>query len=169
MMRVMADLAGRGMVFVDSLTSARSVAAATARSAGIPAASRDVFLDDDQSEAAIARQLAQLERIARTSGTAIAIGHPYPATLAVLDRWIPQARARGVRFVTGEQRHRDPQLRHLDQRPFRRVHRACCRAAVPGPRAPDLSRLAPGRQLRLAKRTASSAALTSAFALFRVS
>ncbi len=100
MMRVMADLAGRGMVFIDSLTSARSVAAATARSAGIPAASRDVFLDDDQSEEAIARQLAELERIARTSGTAIAIGHPYPATLAVLDRWIPQARARGLRFAT---------------------------------------------------------------------
>jgi polysaccharide deacetylase 2 family uncharacterized protein YibQ len=100
MMLVMGDLAGRGLVFVDSLTSAHSVAAATARSAGIPAATRDVFLDDDEAEPAIERQLAQLERLAREAGTAIAIGHPYPSTMDVLRHWLPQAKARGIRLVT---------------------------------------------------------------------
>ncbi len=99
MMLVMGDLAGRGLVFVDSLTASGSVAAATARSAGIPATTRDVFLDDDQSAAAIGGQLAKLETIARRTGSAVGIGHPYPDTLAVLGRWIPEARARGLRFV----------------------------------------------------------------------
>ena len=48
---------------------------------------------------AILRQLAEAEHLARRRGQALAIGHPYSATLAVLEAWIPAAEARGLRIV----------------------------------------------------------------------
>jgi polysaccharide deacetylase 2 family uncharacterized protein YibQ len=96
---VMDEIARHGLVFVDSRTTARSVAEAVALEQGLPAAGRDVFLDNERTEAAIRRQLDQAERIARRAGTAIAIGHPYPETIRALARWLPQARARGLRLV----------------------------------------------------------------------
>jgi uncharacterized protein len=58
-----------------------------------------VFLDNEPSPAAIRRRLDEAERLARRRGQALAIGHPYPATLAVLEDWLPRAEARGVRPV----------------------------------------------------------------------
>ncbi len=100
MRAVMAVLRERGLIYVDSWTSPRSVAERTARDAGILFGGRDVFIDNDLDPAAIRRQLAIAERLARRRGTAIVIGHPHAATLAVLEDWIPEARARGVRFAT---------------------------------------------------------------------
>ncbi|MDP7641175.1 MAG: divergent polysaccharide deacetylase family protein, partial [Alphaproteobacteria bacterium] len=40
-----------------------------------------------------------LERVARQTGRAVAIGHPYDETLEVLERWLPDARRRGFEFV----------------------------------------------------------------------
>ncbi len=45
---------------------------------------RDVFLDNIQEQAYITGQFAQLKKIARKHGSAIGIGHPYPATLKTL-------------------------------------------------------------------------------------
>src|SRR5690606_31671632 len=75
---VMDEIARHGLAFVDSRTTSRTVAEAVALERGIPAAGRDVFLDNDRDEAAITRQLDLALRIARKAGTAIAIGHPYP-------------------------------------------------------------------------------------------
>jgi polysaccharide deacetylase 2 family uncharacterized protein YibQ len=47
----------------------------------------------------VAAQLARLERLARRNGYALAIGHPYPATLAALEQWLPQLEARGIRLI----------------------------------------------------------------------
>ena len=66
---------------------------------GVTHIARDVCLDDDMSEAAVARQLAQAEAIARKQGYAVAIGHPHSATIAVLKRWLPDAKARGFAIV----------------------------------------------------------------------
>ncbi|MFN2633109.1 MAG: divergent polysaccharide deacetylase family protein [Thermoanaerobaculia bacterium] len=93
-------LAGRGLFFVDSRTTGSSVALEAAREARVPSASRRVFLDDIQKEAAIEDSLSQLISHAKREGPAIAIGHPYPTTLAVLDRELPRLAARGVRLVT---------------------------------------------------------------------
>ena len=62
---------------------------------GLPRAARDVFLDNEMIAENIAAQLAETERVARRRGGAIAIGHPHTVTLEVLERWIPDARARG--------------------------------------------------------------------------
>ena len=72
--------------FLDSRTSARSVAYVQAREAGLSSISRDVFLDNDQSINAIQLQYnIWLER-ARERGSAIAIGHPYSNTIEVLQK-----------------------------------------------------------------------------------
>ena len=92
-------LAERRLPFIDSRTTARSVAAELARRYGVPLATRDVFLDNERDTAAILARLDETERLARRRGHALAIGHPHPETLEALERWIPDARARGVRFV----------------------------------------------------------------------
>lgn len=96
---VMAELAGRGLAFLDSRTTAATVGLAAARAAGVPAVERDVFLDHEQDRAVIDRALAALEARARAQGTAIAIGHPYPETVAALADWLPGLAARGVQLV----------------------------------------------------------------------
>ena len=97
--RLMRELAARRLLFIDSRTHAGSVAAARARAHGIPALERNVFLDRDPTETEVSRQLARLERLARQRGYALAIGHPYPTTLAALEQWLPQLSARGLRLV----------------------------------------------------------------------
>jgi hypothetical protein len=96
---VMQELSRRGMFFLDSRTTAKTIAEKTAHEAGLLAGSRDVFLDGDESETAVEYQLAILERRARSQGTAIAIGHPHPDTLAAIRAWAENAEARGFHLV----------------------------------------------------------------------
>ena len=100
MLAVLAEVARRGLVFVDSRTTPLSVVPAIAGRLGVPFATRDVFLDDEPTAEAVRARLAEAERLARRHGSAIAIGHPYPATLAVLAGWLPDAERRGVRLAT---------------------------------------------------------------------
>jgi len=82
---LMRELAAHGgLFFVDSYTTVQSVALQLADENNIPAARRDVFLDNDPAPEAIRLQFARLLKIARRQGYAIAIGHPHPTTLAVL-------------------------------------------------------------------------------------
>lgn len=96
---LMRELRDRHMFFVDSRTTADSVAATVARREGVPALERDVFLDDDPQPAAIAAQLDRLEHLARQHGYALGIGHPHPNTLAALEQWLPKLAARGIRVL----------------------------------------------------------------------
>jgi polysaccharide deacetylase 2 family uncharacterized protein YibQ len=93
---VLAELRRRGLMFLDSRTVADSIGARVASELGVPNLVRDVFLDNDPAPAAIEAQLRELERIARERGYAIAIGHPYPSTLAALNAWLPTLKARGI-------------------------------------------------------------------------
>jgi uncharacterized protein len=96
---VLATLKARGLLFLDSRTSPDSVGARIARRLDVPFAARDVFLDDDERPQAIAAQLALTEEAARRHGTAIAIGHPHDATLAVLAHWIATLPAKHLVLV----------------------------------------------------------------------
>lgn len=99
-MRVVLDEArARGLLFLDSKTIAGSVGDRLAGELGVTHIARDVFLDDVITEAAIARQLAAAEAVARSRGYAVAIGHPHPATIAVLKRSLPELAARGIAVV----------------------------------------------------------------------
>jgi polysaccharide deacetylase 2 family uncharacterized protein YibQ len=89
-------LARENRFWIDSRTSAASVAASVTRERGVPTASRDVFLDDVDSEAAVIGQLHEAAARARANGSAIAIGHPRPATLAAVKLLAPQLMANGI-------------------------------------------------------------------------
>ena len=69
----------------------------------MPTASRDVFLDDSQDPPDIRRQLDEAIRDAKLHGTAIAIGHPHPATLQVLSEELPRLQREGVNLVFASQ------------------------------------------------------------------
>jgi uncharacterized protein len=100
MAELMPLLHARGLFFIDSRTTAATVAYESAKSAGVPCAFRNVpFLDDVQEVGAIRRQLDLAAKDAREKGEAIAIGHPHPATLRALSEFLPQAEAHGIRLV----------------------------------------------------------------------
>jgi uncharacterized protein len=98
--RVMGDiadvLAHDGRFFIDSRTSSASVGESIARERGVPSASRNVFLDDVDNEAAIEARLREAVGDALHNGSAIAIGHPRPATLAAVRDLGPTFAAAGV-------------------------------------------------------------------------
>lgn len=96
---VLEEARARGLLFLDSKTIAGSVGDRLAGDMGVTHIARDVFLDDVLTEAAIARQLAAAESVARSRGYAVAIGHPHPATIAVLKRSLPELAARGIAVV----------------------------------------------------------------------
>ena len=99
-MRVVAGvLSNRGLYFLDSRTTDATVAQRTAEEASVPVVSRRVFLDDIETDEAVSKQFAELVRRAREEGSAVAIGHPYDVTLAVLEREIPKLESKGVQLV----------------------------------------------------------------------
>ncbi len=88
------------LFYVDSRTTAATVAYDTAQEFGVPSASRNVpFLDDVAEVAAVRRQLELALRGAREKGEAVAIGHPHAATLQALREVLPHAQAQGVRLT----------------------------------------------------------------------
>jgi len=100
MAELMPLLKQRGLFFIDSRTTAATVAYEAAGNAGVPSGFRNVpFLDDVQDVAAIRRQLELAMRGAKEKDEAIAIGHPHAETLEALREMLPQAEARGIHLV----------------------------------------------------------------------
>lgn len=83
------------MLFLDSVVVTHSVAYSAAHDIGVPAASRDVFIDHSPKPDDIREQLAQIEHHARKFGDVIAIGHPWLHTVAALEEWLPTLEAKG--------------------------------------------------------------------------
>ena len=97
---VMTELNRRGLLFLDSRTSAASVALTQARRDGVPSVARDVFIDHIGTPDAVRAALAKVEDIARHRGYAVAIGHPRDVTIDALSMWLPEVERRGFRLVT---------------------------------------------------------------------
>lgn len=96
---VFAELASRGLLFLDSRTTASTKAGSMATHYRVPMLSRDVFLDHQMNAAAVAASLAKVEEIARRKGVAIAIGHPHDVTTDALHQWLPTLAAKGIQLV----------------------------------------------------------------------
>ncbi len=96
---VLRVLAQNDLFFLDSWTHPGSVGPRLAGELGVPFRVRDVFLDDDQAPSAVAAQFRRWLDIARRRGTAVAIGHPHPTTLEVLERELPRALRQGYELV----------------------------------------------------------------------
>lgn len=96
---VIQELKKRGLLFLDSRTSGRTVGAKLARRAGVPYVERNVFLDHDDDVEKIKAQLKTVENIARKRGRSVAIGHPRDATLKALEGWLSTVTSKGFQLV----------------------------------------------------------------------
>jgi polysaccharide deacetylase 2 family uncharacterized protein YibQ len=96
------------LFFIDSFTTHESVAMQIAGEAGVDAVKRDVFLDPDRDPETVAREFERMKRLARKRGTIVAIGHPYPATLELLERELPKLEREGIELVTISTLFREP-------------------------------------------------------------
>lgn len=95
-----AMLKEHGLFLLDSVTTPRSVAVASALRAGIPAARRDLFLDIDPDPDAMRRQWEEALSIAKKKGSAIVLCHGKAGTLTAIRRFLPELAAQGIRTVT---------------------------------------------------------------------
>ncbi|WPM84745.1 divergent polysaccharide deacetylase family protein [Apirhabdus apintestini] len=86
MQKVMQALENYRLYFLDSVTIGNSQATRAAAGTGVKVIKRKVFLDDNQNEAAVRQQYDRAIALARRNGSAIAIGHPHPTTVRVLQQ-----------------------------------------------------------------------------------
>ena len=87
------------LFFVDSRTTVDTVARQVAHENGVPTTDRNVFLDDRLDARDINYQFDRLLRLARKYGSAVAIGHPHPQTLAVLEKRLSSLDKTGIRLL----------------------------------------------------------------------
>lgn len=99
MRAVLGALKERGLFFLDSRTTADSVAVQVARELGVPVLANDRFIDPDFDPERIKERLLSAARIAEERGWAVVIGHVRPATYEGVVRALPELFDRGVRLV----------------------------------------------------------------------
>ncbi len=83
---VLGELKRRGLYFIDSRTSANTVAYKLALEMSVRAGRRDVFLDNELSRDGLETQMERLINLAKHDGRAIGIAHPHKETLELLKR-----------------------------------------------------------------------------------
>ena len=88
MQKVMQALERYNLYFLDSVTIGNTQAMRAAQGTGVKVIKRKVFLDDTQNEADIRYQFNRAIALARRNGSAIAIGHPHPTTVRVLQQMV---------------------------------------------------------------------------------
>jgi polysaccharide deacetylase 2 family uncharacterized protein YibQ len=99
MYSLMRTVRAHGLFFLDSRTSAATVAERIAIESGVPALRRDVFLDDTVAPDAIAHEFERAITIARRQGHAVMIAHPHRVSLEFLESALPDLATRGIRQV----------------------------------------------------------------------
>lgn len=107
---LMDELVKTDLYFVDSRTTVKTVAQQTASQYQIKNTRRNVFLDHELNRPAIEFQFKRLINLAKKNGSAVAIGHPFPETLDVLEEYIPQLKAAGIQLLPVSQLIQQQQL-----------------------------------------------------------
>jgi polysaccharide deacetylase 2 family uncharacterized protein YibQ len=75
----------KGLYFLDSRTSDKTVGYALAKEMHIKTAERNLFIDNDNNQLSAERQLQKIPRLAKKNGGyVIAIGHPYQKKMVVM-------------------------------------------------------------------------------------
>lgn len=100
MTTVLGELKRRGLFFVDSYTSDKSVVLRAASKAKMKIVRRDVFLDNRNERLAIEKQFAAAARIAKRNGFCLMIGHDRALTLQVISEQVEKYRAQGYEFIS---------------------------------------------------------------------
>ena len=96
---ILGEIKRKGLFFVDSRTSSKTVAYDVAKKLGLKSAERNVFLDDIEDEEEVIKQIELLINTAKKNGKAIAIGHPRPETIAALEKMLPALKTGGIEIV----------------------------------------------------------------------
>jgi polysaccharide deacetylase 2 family uncharacterized protein YibQ len=97
---VMQVVARRGLMFLDSMTTSRSVAFEVARDFGVPTARNDLFMDvDTEDPEVVEERLRSLVDKARQRGWAVGIGHVNEAVASALERVVPDLAPDDVQLV----------------------------------------------------------------------
>jgi len=93
---IMAELAARGLSFLDDGGSPRSRAVPVAVAKDIAAKSADVIIDAGQSRETIEEALRRLESVAKERGSAIGVGTALPITVKIISEWAKSLSSRGI-------------------------------------------------------------------------
>tara|TARA_B100001250_G_scaffold90623_2_gene75323 strand:- start:1245 stop:2105 length:861 start_codon:yes stop_codon:yes gene_type:complete len=88
----------RGLFFLDSRTTIETIGETTMEIFDVPTARRNIFLDNEDDEEKIEKQLMKLVKRSEEVGSAIGIGHVKPKTLNVLSDQIPKLKKKGYKF-----------------------------------------------------------------------
>lgn len=96
---VMAELASRGLLYLDDGTTARTVAPDLALKDRVPLASGDAVIDSERDRGAILKKLDQLEATARAKGFALGTGSAFDVTVDAVTSWVAEAKKRGIEIV----------------------------------------------------------------------
>lgn len=83
---IMDVLNKQGLYFLDSRTTAKTLAEDTANISYVPALRRHVFLDNIKTDSAMEAQLQQAIQVAKKNHAAVIIAHPYPETVQFLSK-----------------------------------------------------------------------------------
>ena len=90
----------KGLFFLDSRTSDKTVGYALAKEMRIKTAKRNLFIDNDHNQLSAEKQLQKIPRLAKKNGGhLIAIGHPYPSTITALKKCVPLLQEQGITVV----------------------------------------------------------------------
>lgn len=84
MNRLIYALNKRGISFIDSRTTAATMAPKVMKNFGLKYMARDVFLDHEMEKDYVKKQIKLAVKHAKQNGYSIAIGHPHPNTLMAL-------------------------------------------------------------------------------------
>lgn len=114
MAEVMRVLADHQLYFIDSRTTAATVALEAARRQGLPAFYRAVFLDDTETVPYTLGQLREFRHRVEKEGVALAIGHPHATTIAALAKFLPELDQADIELVAPSQIVRLPEIARLD-------------------------------------------------------
>ncbi len=90
----------KGLYFLDSRTSKKTVGHAMARTMRLRTARRDLFLDSTHDQQFVEKQLHKiLPLVQRRGGTLVVIGHPHHYTISALKQYLPVLKQQGVAIV----------------------------------------------------------------------
>lgn len=93
---VLKAINGRGLLYLDSNSSPRSVSATVAAKLNLVSAKATLTLDERASRTEIDRRFGELEQRAKRDRRAIGIASPYPVSLERIANWVRQLEARGI-------------------------------------------------------------------------
>lgn len=85
---ILEEVKSRGLFFLDSKTTPKTVVEEIAKEVGVPYIGRDVFLDDEHDKKTPLYRLEQAARTAKRNGGAVVIGHPSTKTYRDIDAFV---------------------------------------------------------------------------------